>query len=91
VGIGIQKTNAGIGIPAFIITVRYRSYTMPDCVVSFRYRTVSGIVSFFQSGTGLIGCRTAAFRQFRFVFFAKVFANFRFSFLNKQMFKMSSN
>jgi hypothetical protein len=25
VGIGIQKTNAGIGIPAYAISVRYRA------------------------------------------------------------------
>jgi hypothetical protein len=58
VGIGIQKTNAGIGIPASVISVRYRTKKMPDCATLFRYRIVSGIVSFFQSGTGLTGCRT---------------------------------
>jgi hypothetical protein len=31
---------------------------MPDCVALLRYQTVSGIVSVFQSGTGLIRCRT---------------------------------
>ncbi len=31
---------------------------MPDRVNLVRYRTCSGIVSFFQSGTGLTGCRT---------------------------------
>jgi hypothetical protein len=31
---------------------------MPYCVSLVRYRTCSGIVSFFQSGTGLFGCRT---------------------------------
>jgi hypothetical protein len=30
VGIGIQKTNAGIGIPASVISVRYRTKKMPD-------------------------------------------------------------
>jgi hypothetical protein len=30
---------------------------MPDCVALLRYRTDSGIVSFFQSGTRLTGCR----------------------------------
>jgi hypothetical protein len=57
-GIGIQKTNAGIGIPASVISVRYRSKKLPDCVALFRYRTGRGIVSFIQSGTGLTGCRT---------------------------------
>jgi hypothetical protein len=33
-------------------------YKMPDCVSLVRYRTCSGNVSFFQSGTGLFGCRT---------------------------------
>jgi hypothetical protein len=54
VGIGIQKTSAGIDIPAFVFSVRYRTYKMPDCEVLLRYRTVSGIVSFFQYGTVLI-------------------------------------
>jgi hypothetical protein len=40
VGIGIQKTNAGIGIPASVISVRYR--------------TGCDIVSLFQSVTGLV-------------------------------------
>jgi hypothetical protein len=30
VGIGIQKTNAGIGIPASIIPVQYRTQKVPD-------------------------------------------------------------
>jgi hypothetical protein len=47
VGIGIQKTNAGIDIPASDISVRYRTKRMPDCVVLFRYQTDSGIVMFF--------------------------------------------
>jgi hypothetical protein len=50
-GIGIEKTNAGIGIPASPILVRYRTTKMPDCVSLVRHRTCSGIVSFFQSGT----------------------------------------
>jgi hypothetical protein len=58
VGIGIQKTNAVIGIPASVISVRYRSKKMPDCMALFRYRTGRGIASFFQSSTGLTGCRT---------------------------------
>jgi hypothetical protein len=57
VGIGIEETNAGIGIPASFLLVRYRTKKMPDCVALFRYRTSSGIVNHFQSGTGLIGCR----------------------------------
>jgi hypothetical protein len=47
VGIGIQKTNAGIDIPASDISVRYRNNRMPDCVVVFRYRTEFDIVMFF--------------------------------------------
>ncbi len=37
---------------------RYRTKKMLDCVSLVRYRTGFGIVSFFQSGTGLTGCRT---------------------------------
>jgi hypothetical protein len=58
VGIGIQESNAGIGIPASIISVRYRIKKMPDCVILIRYRAGPGIVIDFQSGTGLTGCRT---------------------------------
>jgi hypothetical protein len=58
VGIGIQETNAGIGIPASVFSVRYRIKKMPDCVTLIRYRAGSGIVIDFQSGTGLTGCRT---------------------------------
>jgi hypothetical protein len=54
----IEETIAGIGIPASQILVWYRTKKMPDCVRLVRYRTCSGIVSFFQSGTGLTGCRT---------------------------------
>jgi hypothetical protein len=57
-GISIEKTNAGIGIPASRILVRYRTTKITDCVSLVRYRTCSGIVSFFQSGTGLTGCQT---------------------------------
>jgi hypothetical protein len=57
-GIGIEQTNAGIGIPASRILVRYPTQKMPDCVGLVQYRTCSGIVSFFHSGTGLTGCRT---------------------------------
>ncbi len=51
-GIGIEETNAGIGIPLSRILVRYRTNKMPDCVSLVRYRACSGIVSFFQNGTG---------------------------------------
>jgi hypothetical protein len=47
VGIGIQKTNAGIGIPASVIPVRYRVKKVPDCIILFRYQTVYAIVSYF--------------------------------------------
>jgi hypothetical protein len=57
-GIGIEETNAGIGIPASRILVRYPTKKMLDCVSLVRHRTCSGIVIFFQSGTGLTGCRT---------------------------------
>jgi hypothetical protein len=57
-GIGIEKTNAGIGIPASQILVLYRTKKVPDCVSLVRYQICSAIVSFFQSGTGLTGCRT---------------------------------
>jgi hypothetical protein len=57
-GIGIEETNAGIGIPACRILFRYQNKKMPDCVSLVQYRTCSGIVTFFQSGTGLTGCRT---------------------------------
>ncbi len=57
-GIGIEETNAGIGIPASRILVRYWTKKMSDCVSLVHERTCSGIVSFFQSGTGLTGCRT---------------------------------
>ncbi len=57
-GISIEETNAGIGIPASIISVRYRTKQMPDCVGLVQYRISSGVVSFYNSGTGLIRCRT---------------------------------
>jgi hypothetical protein len=56
--IGIEQTNAGIGIPASRILVWYRTQKMPDFIGLVRYQTCSGIVSFFHSGTGLTGCRT---------------------------------
>jgi hypothetical protein len=37
---------------------QYWTKKMPDCVSLVRYWTGFGIVSFFQSGTGLTGCRT---------------------------------
>jgi hypothetical protein len=46
VGIGILKTNAGIGIPASVIPVWYRTIKMLECVILFRYQTVYGIVSY---------------------------------------------
>jgi hypothetical protein len=52
VGIGIQKTNAGIGILTSIISVRYRTKKMPDCVFLFQHRTGSGIDCSFLFGTG---------------------------------------
>jgi hypothetical protein len=57
-GIGIEEINAGIGIPASRILVRYQTQKIPDCVGLVRYWTCSGIVSFFHSGTGLTRCRT---------------------------------
>ncbi len=57
-GIGIEETNAGIGIPASRILVRYRTKKMPDYVSIVWYQTCSGIVSVFQSGTGLTRCWT---------------------------------
>jgi hypothetical protein len=50
VGIGICKTNAGISIPASVISVWYHIKKMPDCIVLFRYQIGSGIVSLSQSG-----------------------------------------
>ncbi len=46
-----------MGILASQILVRYQTKKMPDCVSLVRYRTWSGIVSFFQSGIGLTGCQ----------------------------------
>ncbi len=57
-GIGIEETNAGIGIPVSRILVRYRTKKMSDYVSLVRYWTGFGIVCFFKSGTGLTGCRT---------------------------------
>ncbi len=56
-GIGIEETNADIGIPASRILVRYQTNKMPDCVSLVRYRTCSGSISFFQSGIGLTRCQ----------------------------------
>jgi hypothetical protein len=55
-GISIEETNPSIGIPASIVSVRYRNKKMPDCLSLVRYRTGSGTVSLFHSG--LTGCRT---------------------------------
>jgi hypothetical protein len=76
VGIGIQKTIAGIGIPASVISVRYRTKKMPDCATLFRYRIVSGIVSFFQSGTGLTGCRKIRYSRTAVLRNRKIFCLF---------------
>jgi hypothetical protein len=55
--IGVKETNAGIGIPASRILVRYQTKKMPDSVNLVRYQSCSGIISFFQSGTGLTRCQ----------------------------------
>jgi hypothetical protein len=57
-GIGIEETNAGIGIPASIISFWHRTKEMPDCAGLVRYWIGPGIVIFFHSGTGLIACQT---------------------------------
>jgi hypothetical protein len=46
---------------AFRHLVCYRSKKLPDCVSLVRYRTCSGIVSFFHSGPGLTGCWTVQY------------------------------
>jgi hypothetical protein len=56
VGIGIQKTNGGIGIHHLNPVPDEK---LPDCNVLIRYRT--GIVILFWSGTGLPGCRTVRY------------------------------
>jgi hypothetical protein len=43
---GIEETNAGIGIPASVVSVRYRTKKMPDCLGVVQYRSSTGIVSF---------------------------------------------
>ncbi len=57
-GIVIELTNAGIGIPTFIISVQCRTKKMLDLIALVQYLTSAGIVSVFHSGTGLIGCWT---------------------------------
>jgi hypothetical protein len=47
-GIDIEENNAGIGIPASMISVRYRNKKMPDCISLVQYWTGSGTVSFFS-------------------------------------------
>jgi hypothetical protein len=47
VGISIQNTNAGIGIPAFVISVL--SQKMPDCAALFRYWTLVLISLYYFS------------------------------------------
>jgi hypothetical protein len=70
-GIGIEETNAGIGIPASMISVRYRNKKMPDCISLVQYWIDSGTVSFFHSGTGLTGCRTVRHFEMYFKIFIK--------------------
>jgi hypothetical protein len=55
--IGIEADAAGIGIPAFIISVQYRRTPVQDWVSLFWYRTGSGIGTSFHSGTELTRCR----------------------------------
>jgi hypothetical protein len=57
-GNGFEETDAGMGIPASIISVRYRTEELPDCVGLVRYLTRSSNVTFLYSGTGLTECRT---------------------------------
>ncbi len=57
-GIRIEENNAIISVPASQILVQYRTKIMPDYISLVQYRTCSDIVTFFQSGTGLTGCRT---------------------------------
>jgi hypothetical protein len=38
-GIGIEIGAAGLGIPAFIFSVRYQSIPVPDWISLFRFRT----------------------------------------------------
>jgi hypothetical protein len=47
-GISIEETNAGIGIPAYRILVRYQTKKLPDCVSLVGYLTCSGFISFFS-------------------------------------------
>ncbi len=57
-GISIEETDTGIGIPASRILVWwYLTNIMPDCVSLVRYQTCLGIIIFFQSGTALTGCQ----------------------------------
>jgi hypothetical protein len=49
VGIDIQKTNAGIGIPASVISIRYRIKKMSDFIVLFRHQTnLASLVFWFR-------------------------------------------
>ncbi len=58
-GIGIEETDTSCGTLASIISIRYWTRKMLDCVSLVRYRFYSGIISFFHSSSGLIGCQTA--------------------------------
>jgi hypothetical protein len=57
-GIGIEETYAGVGIPASMTSIRYRNTKKLDCISLVRYLTCSGIASFFHSATGMTGCQT---------------------------------
>ncbi len=58
-GIGIEADAAGNDFPASVISVRYRSISVPDWVLLSRYRAGSGISIFVHSGTGMPGCHIA--------------------------------
>jgi hypothetical protein len=54
----MKADAAGIGIPASLISVQYRSIPVPDLVPLFRYQIGSGIGIIFHSSTGMTGYRT---------------------------------
>ncbi len=56
--VGIDTNTAGIGIPAYGISVQYRSIFVQDWVPLIRYRTAPGIGILIHSGFGLTGCLT---------------------------------
>ncbi len=59
-GVGIEETNAGIGILASIISVQYRTKKMLDCIGLVWYwlgpaiLTVLSLLSFLHSGVELV-------------------------------------